>query len=157
MAIGPGLLADADAELKDAYPRRRTVIVTDATVAALHAAPLQAALQAGGIDAGLIVLPPGEETKSFDGLADLSDRLLALSLDRGDVITALGGGVIGDLTGFAAAIYKRGIDFVQIPTHPPGPGGLLRRRQDRHRHAPRQEPDRRPSTSRAGCWPTWTC
>jgi len=116
VAIGPGLLARAAAELKDAYPRRRTVIVTDATVAALHAAPLQAALQAGGIDAGLIVLPPGEETKSFDGLADLSDRLLALSLDRGDVITALGGGVIGDLTGFAAAIYKRGIDFLQIPT-----------------------------------------
>ena len=116
VVIGPGLLADAARKLADAYPRRRTVIVTDANVAALHAEPLADALRAGGIDAGLIVLPPGEETKSFEGLADLSDRLLARSLDRGDVVTALGGGVIGDLTGFAAAIYKRGIDFVQIPT-----------------------------------------
>jgi 3-dehydroquinate synthase len=61
-------------------------------------------------------MQPGEQTKSFEGLADLSDRLLDLKLDRGDVITAFGGGVIGDLTGFAAAIYKRGISFVQIPT-----------------------------------------
>jgi 3-dehydroquinate synthase len=116
VVIGPGLVAAAGAELAGVFPRRRTVIVTDANVAALHAEPLADALKAAGIDVGLIVLPPGEETKSFDGLADLSDRLLALELDRGDVITALGGGVIGDLTGFAAAIYKRGIDFVQIPT-----------------------------------------
>ncbi len=116
VVIGPGLLADAAKELVPVYPRRRTVIVTDSHVAALHAEPLIAALKAGGIDVQLIVLSPGEETKSFEGLADLSDRLLALELDRGDVVTALGGGVIGDLTGFAAAIYKRGIDFVQIPT-----------------------------------------
>ncbi len=116
VVIGPGLLAEAVHELADAYPRRRTVIVTDANVAALHAEPLADRLNKGGIAASSIVLPPGEETKSFEGLADLSDRLLALNLDRGDVVTALGGGVIGDLTGFAAAIYKRGIDFVQIPT-----------------------------------------
>ena len=116
VVIGPGLLADAAQELGGAYPRRRTVIVTDANVAALHAEPLAERLKAGGVDSSLIVLAPGEETKSFEGLADLSDRLLALNLDRGDVVTALGGGVIGDLTGFAAAIYKRGIDFVQIPT-----------------------------------------
>lgn len=61
-------------------------------------------------------MEPGEQTKSFEGLADVSDRLLALELDRGDLITAFGGGVVGDLAGFAAAIYKRGIDFVQIPT-----------------------------------------
>ena len=114
--IGPSLLADAAQELANVYPRRRTVIVTDANVASLHAEPLADALRGGGIGASLIVLPPGEETKSFEGLADLSDRLFALNLDRGDVVTALGGGVIGDLTGFAAAIYKRGIDFVQIPT-----------------------------------------
>jgi 3-dehydroquinate synthase len=114
--IGPGLLKNAAHELEAAYPRRRTAIVTDAHVAGLYADGLIDSLKAGGIEASLFVLPPGEETKSFEGLADLSDRLLALGLDRGDVVTALGGGVIGDLTGFAAAIYKRGIDFVQIPT-----------------------------------------
>jgi 3-dehydroquinate synthase len=116
VVIGSGLIDSAAEGLAGAYPRARTVIVTDVNVAPLHADRLVAALWTGGVDTSLIVLPPGEETKSWDGLADLSDRLLALELDRGDVITALGGGVIGDLTGFAAAIYKRGIDFVQIPT-----------------------------------------
>jgi 3-dehydroquinate synthase len=75
-----------------------------------------ASLKAEGFTGRLIALPPGEDTKSFDGLADLSDRLLALELDRSDVVVAFGGGVIGDLAGFAASIYKRGIGFVQIPT-----------------------------------------
>ena len=114
--IGVGLLAKAGAALLDVIPRRRTVVVTDETVARLHGETVRAGLEDAGISAEFIVLPPGEQTKSFDGLADLCDRLLAAQLDRGDVITALGGGVIGDLTGFAAAIYKRGIDFVQIPT-----------------------------------------
>ena len=114
--IGPGLLARAGALLADVMPRRRTVVVTDATVAALHGDTVLAAFAQAGVAARMIVLPPGEQTKSFEGLADLCDRLLAETLDRGDVITALGGGVIGDLTGFAAAIYKRGIDFVQLPT-----------------------------------------
>jgi 3-dehydroquinate synthase len=74
------------------------------------------ALEKGGISVEMVVIEPGEQAKSFEGLADLSDRLLALELDRGDVIVAFGGGVVGDLTGFAAAIYKRGVDFIQIPT-----------------------------------------
>ena len=114
--IGTGLLDQAGKLLATHYPRRRTVVVTDANVAAHHGERLTAALEAGGIAADLIAVPPGEETKSFAGLEDLCDRLLALELDRGDVITAFGGGVVGDLAGFAAAIYKRGIDFVQIPT-----------------------------------------
>jgi 3-dehydroquinate synthase len=114
--IGPGLLRRAGALLTDVLPRRRTVVVTDETVAGLHGDTVLAALADAGIAARLIDLPPGEQTKSFEGVADLCDRLLAETLDRGDVITALGGGVIGDLTGFAAAIYKRGIDFVQLPT-----------------------------------------
>lgn len=114
--IGCGLLARAGELLQDLLPRRRTLIVTDETVAALHGQAALVALEATGIAARLIVLPPGEQTKSFDGLADLCDRLLAEQLDRGDLIIALGGGVIGDLAGFAAAIYKRGIDFIQIPT-----------------------------------------
>ncbi len=114
--VGPGLIDAAGERLADIIPRKRTVIVSDATVATLRGARLVAALRQGGIDASMIALPPGEQTKSFEGLADLSDRLLTFNLDRGDVIIALGGGVIGDLTGLAAAIYKRGIDYVQIPT-----------------------------------------
>lgn len=116
VTIGRGLIETGGARLAPHLPRRRTAIVTDAIVADLHGARLKASLEAAGMSASLIALPPGEETKSWDGLADLSDRLLALGLDRGDVVVALGGGVIGDLTGFAAAIYKRGIDFVQLPT-----------------------------------------
>ena len=116
VAIGAGLIDQAGARLAPLLPRRRTAIVTDEIVAPLHAGPLTASLERAGVAAALIVLPPGEETKSWNGLADLSDRLLAQGLDRGDVIIALGGGVIGDLAGFAAAIYKRGIDFIQIPT-----------------------------------------
>jgi 3-dehydroquinate synthase len=114
--IGPGLLDRAGPLLAPFLPRRRTVIVTDAHVAQHHGERLAAALESGGIAVDMIVLPPGEGSKSFEGLASLSDQLLALELDRGDVITAFGGGVVGDLAGFAAAVYKRGIDFVQVPT-----------------------------------------
>ena len=116
VVIGPGLIDDAGARLKPFLKRDRTAVVADETVFALHGERLRAALAAAGVEARFVVIPPGEGSKSFDGLADLSDRLLALELDRGDVITAFGGGVVGDLTGFAAAIYKRGVDFVQIPT-----------------------------------------
>jgi 3-dehydroquinate synthase len=116
VVIGCGLIDRAGTLLQTAIPRRRTAIVTDETVAALYGERLVASLKAEGFTGRLIALPPGEDTKSFDGLADLSDRLLALELDRGDVVVAFGGGVIGDLTGFAASIYKRGIGLVQIPT-----------------------------------------
>ena len=116
VVIGPGLIDRAGRLLTPFLPRRRTVIVTDANVAAHHGERLASALEAGGIAVDMIALPPGEETKSFAGLEDLCARLLALKLDRGDVLTVFGGGVVGDLAGFAAAIYKRGIDFVQIPT-----------------------------------------
>ncbi len=114
--IGPGLLAEAGARLADLLPRRRTVVITDAHVAELHLAPLERALQAAGVTAASHVLPPGEQTKSWDGLREVCETLLEHRLDRGDLVIALGGGVIGDLVGFAAAIFKRGIDFVQIPT-----------------------------------------
>ncbi|NBB14514.1 3-dehydroquinate synthase [Caulobacter sp. SLTY] len=116
VVIGPGLLGQAGARIAPFLKRGRTAVVADETVAALHAGTLIASLAAAGIEAQLITIPPGEASKSFEGLADLSDRLLALELDRGDMIVALGGGVVGDLAGFAAAIYKRGIDFIQIPT-----------------------------------------
>ena len=114
--VGAGLIGRAGALIAPFAPRRRTAVVTDETVAALHGEALAESLAVEGLDAPVIVMPPGEQTKSFEGLADLSDRLLALGLDRGDRIIAFGGGVVGDLAGFAAAIYKRGIDFIQVPT-----------------------------------------
>lgn len=114
--VGPGLIDNAGEAIAPLLKRRRTAVVSDATVWGLHGARLTAALERSGIAVSPVIVAPGEQTKSFEGLADVTDRLLALELDRGDVVTAFGGGVVGDLAGFAAAIYKRGIDFVQIPT-----------------------------------------
>ena len=114
--VGEGLLDQAGRLIAPLMKRTRTAVVTDSTIWALHGERLTAGLRAAGIDALPVIVPPGEQTKSFEGLADVTDRLLALELDRGDVITAFGGGVVGDLAGFAAAVYKRGVDFVQIPT-----------------------------------------
>jgi 3-dehydroquinate synthase len=114
--IGPGLLDGAGARLRAFVRRDRVAVVSDQTVWGLHGARLTASLEAAGLAVHPIVLPPGEQTKSFAGLEGLCDALLALELDRGDLVVAFGGGVIGDLAGFAAAIYKRGADFVQVPT-----------------------------------------
>ena len=114
--IGPDLVARAGEFIRPLLKRRRTAVVSDATVWALHGQRLTAALDLAGVEATPIIVPPGEQTKSWQGLAAVSERLLALNLDRGDLIVAFGGGVVGDLAGFAAAIYKRGVDFVQIPT-----------------------------------------
>jgi 3-dehydroquinate synthase len=114
--IEGGLIERAGALMAPLLPRGRTAVVCDSTVKALHGLQLEASLLAAGLTVDFVVVAPGEQTKSWDGLADVSDRLLALGLDRGDVITAFGGGVVGDLAGFAASIYKRGIDFIQIPT-----------------------------------------
>jgi 3-dehydroquinate synthase len=116
VAIGPGLLDQAGERIAPLVKRRRVAVVSDETVWRLHGARLTASLEAAGLACPSVVVPPGEQTKSWEGLAEVSDRLLALELDRGDLVVAFGGGVVGDLTGFAAAIYKRGIDFVQIPT-----------------------------------------
>jgi 3-dehydroquinate synthase len=91
-------------------------VVADATVADLHSGRLMRSLAAAGLDASPLTIAPGEGSKSFSGLEGLLHRLLELELGRRDLIIALGGGVAGDLAGFAAAIYKRGIDFVQVPT-----------------------------------------
>lgn len=114
--IGTGLLAQAGRHIRPLLKRGRTAIISDETVWRLHGAALTAALSAEGINATPVLVPAGEGSKSFEMLARVSDDLLALELDRGDLIVAFGGGVVGDLAGFAAAIYKRGIDFVQIPT-----------------------------------------
>ena len=114
--VGPSLLSRAGALIRPLLTRPRTAIVSDETVWGLHGARLADALTAEGIEALPVIVAPGEQTKSWAGLSDLVERLLGLELDRGDVVTAFGGGVVGDVAGFAAAIYKRGIDFVQLPT-----------------------------------------
>jgi 3-dehydroquinate synthase len=112
--IGPGLVRDAGRLVADRFPTARAAIVTDATVAAHHLKALEAAL--GSRVAGTVVLPPGEATKSLESLAHVADQLLDLGIERGDLVIALGGGVIGDLSGFAASILRRGVRLVQIPT-----------------------------------------
>jgi len=113
--IEPGLLARAGARLAPLARGRRMAIVTDSNVTG-HLATLQASLTAGGVDSEAIVLPPGEGSKSWAMLEQLTDRLLDLGVERGDHVVALGGGVIGDLVGFACSILKRGCGFVQVPT-----------------------------------------
>lgn len=114
--VGSGVLADAGRWIVPHCKRRRAVIVSDETVAALHLPTLQAALAAARIAADAVILPPGEGSKSFAMLERLLNDLLAREVERGDILIALGGGVVGDLVGFAAAILRRGVDFIQIPT-----------------------------------------
>ncbi len=117
IVIGSGLLERAgDWLLPVLGKRRRVVVVSDATVAPLHLPRLMAGAQAAGIALDSLTVPPGEGSKSWPVLADLIDRLLALKVDRGTLLVALGGGVVGDLVGFAASIVMRGVDFVQVPT-----------------------------------------
>lgn len=113
--IEAGLLGRAADHLAPLARRRTMAIVTDENVRP-HLATLQSALAAAGVASEAIVLPPGETTKSWHHLAELCDRLLEIGVERGDHVVALGGGVIGDLVGFACAILKRGCGFVQIPT-----------------------------------------
>lgn len=113
---GAGLLADAAAQCGPLLRKARVPIVTDANVHRLWGETLAASLMQAGFEPRFLVLDPGESAKSWRGLERVVDWLLDEEVERGDHILALGGGVIGDLTGFAAAILKRGCGFVQIPT-----------------------------------------
>ena len=114
--IGPGLIDRAGAEIAPLLRRKRVAIVTDETVAPLHLARLEAALAAEGIASAALCLPAGEATKGWAQLARATEWLLEQKVERRDVVIAFGGGVIGDLIGFASAILRRGGRFVQIPT-----------------------------------------
>ena len=115
VVVGRGLLAELGARVAP-LARGRTVVITDETVAGLHGKAALASLKAAGAPGRLLTVPPGEGSKSFAELERVIDRMLAFQLDRTDVVVALGGGVVGDLAGLAAALYMRGIDFVQVPT-----------------------------------------
>lgn len=114
--IGPGLLQRSGELIRPLLPRPFAAIITDETVAALHLDALRAGLAAAGIESEAVVLPAGEATKSMHWLTHTVERLLELKVERDDLVLALGGGVIGDLAGFAAAVLRRGVGYVQIPT-----------------------------------------
>jgi 3-dehydroquinate synthase len=113
--VGPGLIGRAG-HLLAPIARGPVPVVTDENVARLHLDRVADALRAAGIDARPVTIEAGEATKNFHWLEKLTNALLATGVDRGGLIVALGGGVVGDLTGFAAGILKRGVAFAQIPT-----------------------------------------
>ena len=114
--IGSGLLAQAGALITPLLPARRTIIVSDETVAARYALPLTKSLEAAGIACAQVSIKAGEASKSMAGLDGLLQALLAHQSDRKTTLLALGGGVVGDLCGFAASMLLRGVPFIQIPT-----------------------------------------
>jgi 3-dehydroquinate synthase len=116
IVVGGGLLDEAGRHIGPLLKRPRVFVVTDSTVARLHLPALAAGLAASGIRHEAVVLPPGEGTKDFAHLERLCRALVEKRVERSDLLVALGGGVIGDITGFAAAILLRGIGFIQIPT-----------------------------------------
>lgn len=113
--IGRGLLDEAGRHVA-ALGARAAVIVSDTNVAALYADRLRASLEAAGLRSGLVTVAPGEASKAYATYAQVCDGLLAQKVERNDLVVALGGGVVGDLAGFAAATLRRGVRFVQAPT-----------------------------------------
>lgn len=116
ITVQPGLLNNAGAMLRLLSKSRRAGIVTDAEVGPRHLAALERSLQASGFETIACTIPTGEEHKTLDTLGPVYDRLLAARIERTTPVVALGGGVIGDMTGFVAATLLRGVPFVQIPT-----------------------------------------
>ncbi|MPZ39014.1 MAG: 3-dehydroquinate synthase [Rhizobiales bacterium] len=116
IVIGRGQLASLGARVATLRPGAKLAIVSDENVATRHLDAAVAAVKASAPQVSTVVLPPGESTKSFTHLASLCDELISQRIERSDLVVALGGGVIGDLTGFAAAIVRRGLDYVQVPT-----------------------------------------
>jgi len=116
IVVGAGVLADAGREIAALKRARRVFIVSDDNVAKRHLSTLTKSLDAAGIAHEAAILPPGEASKSFGVLEQLTGQMLDANVERGELVVALGGGVIGDLAGFAAGILKRGLDYVQVPT-----------------------------------------
>ncbi len=116
IVIGRGLIASLGARIKALRPGARTAIVTDQTVARHHLAACEAALKSAGVESARIVVADGEGSKSYATFETVCEAIIAARIERGDLVVALGGGVIGDLAGFASASVRRGVDYVQVPT-----------------------------------------
>ena len=116
IVIGRGLLASLGARIAALRPGAKVVIVTDDNVARYHLDPAEAALRHAGVAASRVIVPAGEASKSYRVFEQVCEAVIASRIERGDLAIALGGGVIGDLTGFVAAVVRRGLDYVQVPT-----------------------------------------
>jgi 3-dehydroquinate synthase len=116
IVIGRDVLPSLGARVAALRPGVRTAIVTDRTVAKHWLEQTESSLAAAGIPTSRIIVEEGEGSKSYSGLEKVSEALIAARIERNDLVIALGGGVVGDLAGFAAAILRRGVDFVQVPT-----------------------------------------
>jgi 3-dehydroquinate synthase len=116
IVIGRGQLITLGQRIAALRPRAKVGIVSDETVVRYHLAATEAALASVGIASTRVTVPSGESSKSFPVLQQVCEALLASRMERGDLVVALGGGVIGDLAGFAAAVVRRGLDYVQVPT-----------------------------------------
>jgi len=116
IVIGRGLITSLGERIKALRPGAKVAIVTDATVAKHHLAAVEHALKSAGLESSAIVVPQGEGSKNFATFETVCEAIIAARIERGDLVVALGGGVIGDLAGYAAASARRGLDFVQVPT-----------------------------------------
>jgi 3-dehydroquinate synthase len=116
IAIGRGLLANLGDRIKLLRPGARVAIISDETVARLHLQAAEGALHSSGVESARIVVPAGEGSKSYATFEKVCEAIIAARVERNDLIVALGGGVIGDLVGFAASSVRRGLDFIQVPT-----------------------------------------
>jgi 3-dehydroquinate synthase len=116
VVIGRGILGSLGSRIAALRPGAAVAIVTDANVARHHLAAAEGALAAAGLRASSVTIPAGENSKSWRVIEEVCETVLARRIERGDLIVALGGGVVGDLAGFAAAIVRRGIGVVQVPT-----------------------------------------
>ena len=116
IVIGRNQISALGARASALKPEARAAIVTDDTVAGLHLEAAEAALKTSGLATSRVVVAAGEGTKSFAGLDRVCEALIAAKIERGDLVVALGGGVVGDLAGLAAAVVRRGLDYIQVPT-----------------------------------------
>jgi 3-dehydroquinate synthase len=116
IVIGRGLLASLGTRIAALRPGAKAVVVTDGNVARHHLDPAEAALRHAGVASSRVIVPPGEASKSYRVFEQVCEAVIASRIERGDLAIALGGGVIGDLTGFVAAVVRRGLDYVQVPT-----------------------------------------
>ncbi|MDR3420499.1 MAG: 3-dehydroquinate synthase [Xanthobacteraceae bacterium] len=116
IVIGRGLIASLGARVAALRPRAKAAIVTDENVARHHLAAVEAALAGAGVATSRMIVPPGEGSKSFRTFEQICEAIISARIERGDLVIALGGGVIGDLVGFAASAVRRGLDYVQVPT-----------------------------------------
>jgi len=116
IAIGRGLIAKLGERIAALKPGARTVIVTDATVAKHHLKATEASLAAADVPTSTVVVPAGEASKSWGTFESTCEAIIAARIERNDLVIALGGGVVGDLAGFAASVIRRGLDYVQVPT-----------------------------------------